>query len=64
MDKALQMVDFLLKDLNESLNIMHNGNMPIDKYWIYVGKIMLAKQMLGRMGHQIKIIAVIKEEGK
>jgi hypothetical protein len=63
-DKAIQMAEFLLKDLNDSLNMMISGNMPVQKYWEYVGRVMLSKQMLGRMGHQVKIIAVLKEEGK
>jgi hypothetical protein len=36
--------------------------MPVNKYWEYVGKIMITKQVLGRMGCKIRINVSVEDE--
>jgi hypothetical protein len=54
--------DLLRQNLQESLNAMCGGNMPVNKYWEYVGKIMISKQILGRMGSKIRINVIVESE--
>ncbi len=55
--------DYIRKDMQETLDIMLSKNVGIEKYWEYLGRLNLAKQLLGRMGSKIRINVFVEDEG-
>ena len=58
-----KLVSLLRKDLQETLDLLTGGNVGIEKYWQYVGKMILSRQVLGKMGHKVYIKVFVEEEG-
>ena len=58
-----KLVDLIRKDLQETLDLLTGGNVGVEKYWQYVGKIILCRQVLGRMGHKLYIKVFVEVEG-
>ena len=58
-----KLVSLIRKDLQETLDLLTSGNVGVEKYWQYVGKIILSRQVLGRMGHKLYIKVYVEEEG-
>jgi len=57
--------DWLRKDMQETLDIMLNRNVGIEKYWEYLGKLILSRQLLGKMGDKliVRVMVMAKGEG-
>jgi hypothetical protein len=58
----LELQDLLRTNLQEGLEALCNSSMPINKYWEYVGKIIITKQVLGRMGAKVRINVSVEDE--
>jgi len=61
--KIAKLTDFLRKDLQDTLDTMLNRNIGVEKYWEYIGRLNLAKQLLGRVGSKIRVSVFVESEG-
>lgn len=60
----LKIVDLLRKDLQDTLNIFTGGqSIGVEKYWQYIGRINLTKQICSRLNHKVFVNVVINPEG-
>ncbi len=43
---------------------MLNRNVGIEKYWEYLGKLILARQLLSKMGSKVRFNVFVETEGQ
>ena len=55
--------DYIRKDMQETLDNMLSRNVGIEKYWEYLGRLNLARQLLSRMNCKIRINVFVEDEG-
>ena len=56
--------DWIRKDMQETLDIMLNRNVGVEKYWEYLGKLILSRQLLGRMGDKLTVRVDVMGKGE
>lgn len=61
-DKAQIITDLLRKELQNTLDLMLSRNVGVEKYWEYLGKIIISKQILGRVGKKVIIRVDVFDE--
>ena len=56
--------DWIRKDLQDTLELMLSRNVGVEKYWEYLGKIILARQLLGKMGDKVIVRVLVMGKGE
>ncbi len=56
--------DWLRKELQETLDLMFSRNVGVEKYWEYLGKIILSRQLLSKMGDKIIVKVFVMGKGE
>jgi len=56
--------DWLRKELQDTLELMLSRNVGVEKYWEYLGKIILARGLLSRMGDKVIVRVLVMGKGE
>jgi len=56
--------DWIRKDMQETLDLMLNRNVGVEKYWEYLGKLIVCRQLLSKMGDKLQVKVFVMGKGE
>jgi len=57
-----EITDWLRKDLQAHLDLMFSQNVGVEKYWEYTGKVIMARQLLSKMGDKVRFNVFVESK--